>query len=163
MEKLLRSVAASKEKMKLLKIISVVCAYTCAVFFGLQLALHLIEKDYILAVEVAVSAAVGFVFVTVFRHIINAPRPYEIYDFYEEKPKSKPGHSFPSRHTYSAFVIATLAWLIHPAFSVGLAILAVTVAVTRVVTGIHFIRDVLTGAFIGIIAGVAGILCSILI
>ena len=104
-----------------------------------------------------VAAGVPFVLVTLFRHLVNAPRPYEMYDFYQTPPKNKCGKSFPSRHVFSGFVIATLAF----AYSLPLALVmlgfAVILAVSRVLLGIHFIRDVVCGALVGVVSGVIGI------
>ena len=103
-------------------------------------------------------AGIPFILVDVFRRIINAKRPYELYDFYECPPKKREGRSFPSRHAYSAFVIATLAFAFSIPAGIVMACLGLALCVSRVLLGIHFIRDVLCGAAVGIIAGVLGLL-----
>ena len=103
-----------------------------------------------------------FLAVSAVRFLINAPRPYELYDFYEKKPKEKHGKSFPSRHVYSAFVIATLAFVYSIPLGVSLALIGVSLAAARVLLGIHFIRDVLCGALIGTVSGLIGIFFLIL-
>lgn len=109
-------------------------------------------------VALAAVMAVPFVIVTVVRALINAPRPYEILDFYEVKPKSKKGHSFPSRHAASAFVIAAVVVFHSVWFGALLFALGILLCVCRVILGIHFVRDVLAGALIGLISGIAGML-----
>ncbi|MBQ8688970.1 MAG: phosphatase PAP2 family protein [Clostridia bacterium] len=158
MEKLLKDIYGNEKKKLCLKIVGTVAVYLSAVFFGLGLLLLIFEERYVTAAELAVTMSVGYVAVTVVRRLINAPRPYELYDFYEVKPKDKSGQSFPSRHCYCAFAIATLLWVVHPLVTVGLLIASLVIALTRVLLGIHFIRDVVCGALIGIITGVTGIL-----
>ena len=63
-------------------------------------------------------------------------------------PKDKKGQSFPSRHVYSAFIIAftfmNVSAVNHIFLYVGivLALIAMLVAVIRVISGVHFISDV---------------------
>lgn len=160
---LLKAVARDERRMRTLKIISSVSSYTLAAFFGCQLLVHLIDGLYVELIAAAVSASVGFVAVTVMRSRINARRPYEVYEFYETPPRALAGKSFPSRHSYSAFVIATLSWLISPLFFAGLMLIALAIAVCRTLTGIHFLRDVAVGGGIGVLHGAAAIIITYLV
>lgn len=162
MKELMISINSSKRAKMSLKIISHISSLACAFVFCLQVALSAVDKEYITAINVAASAAIGLLAVTVMRKIINAPRPYEVFDFYEIPPREKSGQSFPSRHAYSAFAIATLAWLLHPIISLVLLLFGVCLSLARVLLGIHFVRDVIVGAAIGIISGVLGILIIVL-
>ena len=157
MEALLRKIYENRRKTALLKMLSTVCAYITAAFFGVELLLMMLGKSYITALIAAAAAAVGYGAVTLLRALINAKRPYEVYDFYKIPPKDKMGKSFPSRHCYSAFVIATLSWLFGPLTSIGVSILALIIAACRVLTGIHFLRDVLVGAATGLLFGGVGL------
>jgi membrane-associated phospholipid phosphatase len=100
-----------------------------------------------------ISGAVGYILVTLVRNIIDAPRPYEMYSFYESKPKSKAGRSFPSRHIYCSFATAGLLFAVHPLLFVGMLLFALVMCFCRVLLGIHFIRDAVTGALIGSVSG----------
>jgi membrane-associated phospholipid phosphatase len=113
-------------------------------------------------VSVLASAALPFFAVGFVRMMIDAPRPYELYDFYETKPKERAGRSFPSRHAYSSFVIATIAFLYSVPLGIGLLLIGLALIASRVLLGIHFIRDVVAGAAIGIISGLIGIFFVIL-
>jgi len=139
-------------------IISTVCAWCVAVFFVLQLIIHLIDGEYLTLGVVSGASALGFILVTVVRKLINSKRPYEVYEFYKELPREKKGEGHPSRHCYSAAVIATLGWLVSPFLTLGVGLLAAIIAVTRVVTGVHFVRDVLAGLLLGVLFGGAGLL-----
>ncbi len=102
-------------------------------------------------------SGVPFLMVTALRVMINAPRPYEVYDFYEKLPKNKIGHSFPSRHTFSVFLISTMLVEVSIPLAIVLLVFAFGLAISRVLLGMHFIRDVVTGAVIGVLAGLAAL------
>jgi membrane-associated phospholipid phosphatase len=103
-----------------------------------------------------VVPGVSFGVVTLYRHLRNAPRPYEVLDIVPLLSKETRGHSFPSRHVFSVFILAmTYLWLCPPAGVVFLVI-GVLLALCRVVLGVHFPRDALAGAFIGVLSGILG-------
>ncbi|WP_165253320.1 phosphatase PAP2 family protein [Adlercreutzia sp. ZJ304] len=105
-----------------------------------------------------VVPAIGFVGVSIFRNIVNAPRPYEVNDTAPLIPKNTRGHSFPSRHTFSMFTIACTWMLYQPIVGTALLVLACAMAVIRVVGGVHFPRDVIVGAISAIVVCAAGYL-----
>lgn len=94
--------------------------------------------------------------VTVMRAIINAQRPYEKYDYTPVVNKKTHGKSFPSRHTVCAYIIAMAFLYIQPTIGIIMLAVATMIAVVRVLSGVHFIRDVVSGALIGILVGVLG-------
>ena len=96
------------------------------------------------------------ILVTVVRAIINARRPYEVYDYTPVVHKNTRGKSFPSRHTVSAFIIAMAFLYINVKLGVVMLVIAAIIGAVRVLAGVHFIRDVVSGAFIGVLAGVLG-------
>ena len=102
---------------------------------------------------------VSFALVTVLRKAINAPRPYEVFDASPIIPKDTRGNSFPSRHAFSIFVIAMTFCACCPLAWVGpvMLVAGVLLAVIRVVSGVHFPRDVVVGALLGMLAGFMGL------
>ena len=96
------------------------------------------------------------IFVTVIRVLINAKRPYEVYDYTPAVHKDTKGKSFPSRHTVCAFIIAMAFLYVNFRVGVIMLVIAAIIGVTRVLAGVHFIRDVISGAAIGILIGVLG-------
>ncbi len=63
-------------------------------------------------------------------------------------------HSFPSGHAARAAMLATLAFGLGPLwFTVTMLIWAPLVCLARVMTGLHYVSDVLAGILFGIIAG----------
>ena len=105
----------------------------------------------------AVVPAAAFVVGTALRAAINRPRPYTKYGFVPLFPKDKTGQSMPSRHCFSAAAIAATVWYVLPPLGAVLAVLAVIIAVSRVVTGVHFVSDVLAGLAFGLVFAVAGL------
>lgn len=66
--------------------------------------------------------------------------------------------SFPAGHAATAFAGATLLSYLAPRASPAFVLLAVAIAYSRVYVGVHYPSDVLAGAGIGIVVGVAAIL-----
>ncbi|MBY5035549.1 phosphatase PAP2 family protein [Streptococcus gallolyticus] len=97
--------------------------------------------------------AVGFSLLSLVRKLINAPRPYEVYTIQPLIEKTTKGNSMPSRHVFSATIIS-MCFLSHHIGLGGLGLfLSVTLAVCRVLVGVHFPRDVLMGFSLGMLAG----------
>jgi membrane-associated phospholipid phosphatase len=97
-----------------------------------------------------------FLAVTAVRAIINAQRPYEKFGYTPVVHKDTKGKSFPSRHTVSAFIIAMAFLYTNTVIGIVMLVLAAVIGVTRVLAGVHFIRDVISGAAIGVLIGFLG-------
>ncbi len=105
-----------------------------------------------------VVPAVVFLAGSVLRAVINAPRPYEAPGFVPLVPKSTKGRAFPSRHCLSAGIIAVVGFAVHPTAGAVLTAAAVLICVTRVLAGVHRVRDVLAGVLLGAVCCAAGLL-----
>ena len=90
------------------------------------------------------------------RRALNRPRPYEVYDLPPLLHKETQGKSFPSRHVFSICVIGTSLLYILPPLGAALLVLGALLAVARVVSGVHFVRDVVSGAVSGVLSAVIG-------
>ncbi|MBR5635380.1 MAG: phosphatase PAP2 family protein [Pseudobutyrivibrio sp.] len=101
-----------------------------------------------------VIPGVSFVLVSLFRKLLSAPRPYEVYGFTPALKKDTKGKSFPSRHVFSIIMVAITFLQVSPVIAVILFILGAVLAVIRVVGGVHFVKDVIAGAAIAIIIGI---------
>lgn len=97
-----------------------------------------------------------FVSVTILRKFINAPRPYEINEVEPLVKKSKSGESFPSRHVVSAMIISMAGFYMNVWIGISLVLITLIIAVMRVVAGVHYVKDVVAGLLIGIVAGWIG-------
>lgn len=103
---------------------------------------------------------ISFVLLSVGRALINRPRPYEAFEIPPVIPKDTKGNSFPSRHVFSATIIAVTFILMSPWSWLGLIffVISLALAVVRVVSGVHYISDVLAGILVAVMAGMIGYL-----
>lgn len=111
------------------------------------------------AIRFLLVPAVSFALVSVVRAHINAPRPYEGPDAIEPLvAKDTHGKSMPSRHVFSAAIIACAFATVHPTAGAAAIALSIVVAYVRVAGGMHFPRDVvaaLVSAFACALVGFA--------
>ena len=100
----------------------------------------------------------SFIILSVFRYFVNRPRPYEKFELPPVIAKDTKGKSFPSRHVFSAMVIAMTFLLASPWSWLGVlfVVVAVLLAIVRVLSGVHYISDVVAGAGFAIVAAVVG-------
>ena len=103
---------------------------------------------------------ISFVLLSVGRAVINRPRPYEAFGIAPVIPKDTKGNSFPSRHVFSATIIAVTFFLMSPWSWLGMIFwtLSIALAVVRVVSGVHYISDVVAGIVVAVLAGIIGYL-----
>lgn len=94
-----------------------------------------------------------FVFISIIRKIINKPRPYTVLNIEPLVAKDKVGESFPSRHVLSVSIIAVACFYINIWLGIILTILTILIGIIRVLSGVHFIKDVIFGALISYIVG----------
>jgi membrane-associated phospholipid phosphatase len=141
-------------KNKIIGINKILTGFVFAIYPLYIITLYL-NRDPFIVRAIAVPA-VSFVAVTVFRWIYNAPRPYEKFGIPPVLDKDTRGKSFPSRHVFSAFMIATTIFYEHKGPGIILGLIGVFIAVIRVLGGVHERRDVIVGAIVGIAAGVIG-------
>jgi len=77
----------------------------------------------------------------------EAPHPL----FLDLKPPDP--FSFPSGHSMNAFAVCTVLALQFPAVAPPLALLAASIAASRVVLGMHYVSDVIVGSTMGALLG----------
>ena len=161
-EKTLYSIYKDKSLYELLKVVSHAIV-VCTVYSFLVRLVTMIESEPFRVLSLIVITGAPFVIVSLLRLVINFPRPYDVLEFYETPPKKKSGRSFPSRHVFSVFVIAVALMPMNAFTGCLLLLLGVVLAVVRVLLGLHYIRDVVAGALIGIASGAIGLLVDFLI
>lgn len=116
------------------------------------------DQMFTLLLQSTLVPFVGFVTLTIFRAAVNRPRPYETFGMEPVIPKDTKGKSFPSRHVFSAMMIAfTYLFLVEP-IGPGILLLlaAILIAVIRIMSGVHYISDVLVGAAWAVASAVLG-------
>ena len=148
-EALMQKVNQSPRLITLLNILCYLCTVASVFTFGYMLV-YFVLRSWVMVAEYCAALGLAFVIVSLVRKLINAPRPYQVYDFFTDPPREKKGNSFPSRHAFSAFAIGTLCLFINPVFGIITLVLGLVMCFCRVALGIHFVRDLLCGALIGV-------------
>lgn len=123
--------------------------------FFMLLVMLAIQKDERM-IRVVLVTGISFILVSIVRHFVNAPRPYTLYDFDSIVKKNKAGESMPSRHVFSTFVIGMAFFYTYPVIGIIIFADGILMCFGRVVAGVHFPKDVIVGAIIGILSGVIG-------
>jgi len=101
---------------------------------------------------VATGTATALLGIIVFLRIKKAtgrrrPCEYEPHCWAKLLPPDQ--FSFPSGHTITAFAVAVSVGSYYPSLLMGLLFIAVSVAASRILLGMHFLSDVIAGAAIG--------------
>jgi undecaprenyl-diphosphatase len=110
------------------------------------------------AVGAAGSAAlIGVLVFKAIKKISQRPRPCQFEPHCWSKVLPPDQFSFPSGHTMTAFSVALVVSYFYPSLEAPLYFLAVSIAVSRIVLGMHFLSDVLAGVVLGVALGCASI------
>src|SRR6266550_4532316 len=110
------------------------------------------------AVGAAGAAAVLGIFVfKALKRLSQRPRPCQIEPHCWSKVLPPDQFSFPSGHTMTACSIALVISYFYPSLEFALVFLALNIAVSRIVLGMHFLSDVLAGIVLGVALGCAAI------
>lgn len=128
---------------------SLFCPWMIAIFYALFLLKIVIEYPsgiYLLFIK----PCVVLICTSLLRILINRPRPYQKYPITPIDGKLRNGHSFPSIHTSLAVSIALTVLGIGPNMSLLLSVLAVVVTITRLLTGEHYLSDIIASIFIAL-------------
>ncbi len=120
------------------------------------MVLYLLLKGDARLWRVIIVPAVVFLGGTALRAWLNFPRPYEVYHTPSLDNKDRAGQSFPSRHMFSASVLAVCAFWLWPPLGWAMLGIAAILAPLRVLVGVHFIRDVVAGVVLGGLLGWLG-------
>ncbi|HCT64891.1 MAG TPA: phosphatase PAP2 family protein [Lachnospiraceae bacterium] len=113
---------------------------------------YLAMKRDIRILYVGLIPLITFLVVTVTRNLLNLKRPFEELAFKPLLPHSV-GRACPSRHAASSVIITFAVYYICPSLGIFTGILSIIICFTRVLTGVHYPRDVICGASLGIIIG----------
>lgn len=106
----------------------------------------------------AMAVAVILVFIIgnlILKPMIARVRPYEINSTINLLVAKENDYSFPSGHTYFAFCCATVIFMRHKKVGTAFLIFAVFMGLSRLYLYVHFPTDVICGAVLGIIVGIA--------
>ena len=110
----------------------------------LLLGLFCAESDSLIKTLMIPSA--GFLLVSGLRLLVNRPRPYERFGLSPVIQKDTKGRSFPSRHVFSAAIIAAAFFVQQEPWLIGtgaaLFVCALVLGALRVIAGVHYVSDV---------------------
>ncbi|HET8965606.1 MAG TPA: phosphatase PAP2 family protein [Candidatus Acidoferrum sp.] len=110
------------------------------------------------AVGAAGSAALAGVGVfKILKRVSHRPRPCQIEPHCWSRVLPPDKFSFPSGHTMTAFSIALVLSYFYRGVELPLYFMAASIAISRVVLGMHFLSDVLAGAILGVGLGCASL------
>lgn len=110
------------------------------------------------AVGAAGSAAlIGILVFKALKRLSQRPRPCQVEPHCWSKVLPPDRFSFPSGHTMTAFSIALVVSYFYPSLEGPLFFLAVSISLSRIVLGMHFLSDVLAGMLLGVALGCGSI------
>jgi len=129
---------------------------TDGIFLSYPLFLFfLLMKQSPLLLKSVMVPGITFCLITLLRNAFDFPRPYEKHEIEPVLKPHKKGHSFPSRHVFSATIIAFTFMCYNFWLGLGYFIAAVLLAILRVIGGVHYPRDVIVALVLGIFAGIS--------
>jgi len=130
----------------------------CAAVYLLSLVYLMLMRDVRL-IRALVVPAVCFFLVTLLRPAIGRTRPYDRFQAEPVGPyRSGKGKSMPSRHAASAAAIAfaVIHLFPHPAVALAMSLLTLLIAALRVLSGQHYISDVLAAVLFSAVISLIG-------
>ena len=129
------------------------------IWYALMMALPLIYGQQALrpAVVMALTGALGVAVYKLLKRAFVRERPFIAHATIDPAMPPLDRYSFPSGHTLHAVSFALQASVHFPQLAWVLVPLALTIAASRVVLGLHYPTDVLAGAILGASLGALGL------
>ena len=132
---------------------------TGMLFIALGVLMLLFKPTRRAGLSALCAMLIGFIVVNLtIKPLVSRPRPWlAIEDFVSLVPEHDP-NSFPSGHTNAAFAFALAVWACAPKkwMKAAAVAMAAVMGLSRLYVGVHFPSDVLAGAAIGSLCGLAG-------
>jgi undecaprenyl-diphosphatase len=120
---------------------------------GLVVAMGGGSERYRALLAAALAAGVGIALFLKLKRTFGRKRPCALEPHCWATLLPPDQFSFPSGHTITAFAVALSLGAFYPAMFAGLFFCAVSVALSRILLGMHFLSDVIAGALLGTILG----------
>ena len=124
---------------------------------GIILLVYGGPKRYSAVGAAGAAATAGIFLFKALKHLSQRSHPCQLEPHCWSKVLPPDKFSFPSGHTMTAFSIALVVSYFYPPLEATLFILALSIAVSRIVLGMHFLSDVLAGVVLGVALGCASI------
>ncbi len=132
-------------------------------FAALLVAVSYLLGDQRFASDMVLGSLTLWLLVTVIKALTDRARPFNLLRETRVIGWREAGLSFPSGHTTQTFFMMTLAishFQLSLIVALGLYIIAALVGFTRVYLGVHYPRDVIAGAILGLVWGGLGVLVA---
>ena len=128
------------------------------VWYALMLALPLLYgvRGFQVALIMLATGAAGLLVYKILKRTFVRERPFIRHAGISLAQAPLDRYSFPSGHTLHAVAFTWQACAAFPELSFVLVPLALAIAASRVVLGLHYPTDVLVGALLGVISGSSG-------
>ncbi|MBI5084163.1 MAG: phosphatase PAP2 family protein [Acidobacteria bacterium] len=126
-------------------------------WYALALAVMLFggERRWAAVGAACLASGSGIVIFVWLKRLIRRPRPCALEPHCWARLLPPDQFSFPSGHTITAFAVAVPVSIVYPGLFAGLLCCALSVAVSRILLGMHFLSDVVAGALTGTLLGYA--------
>jgi undecaprenyl-diphosphatase len=115
------------------------------------------SRGYVAFGAACAAAIFGILVFKLLKHLSHRPRPCQFQPHCWARVLPPDQFSFPSGHTMTAFSIALVVSYFYPGLEWPLYFLAISIGVSRIVLGMHFLSDVLAGAVLGSALGIASV------
>lgn len=99
------------------------------------------------------AAAAGILLFRALKRTSRRKRPCEVEPHCWASILPPDKYSFPSGHSITAFAIAISIGFFYPQLQLCLLFIALLIAASRIILGMHFLSDVLAGSAIGVVLG----------
>ncbi len=116
---------------------------------GLVILLFGGANRYAATASAALAAGLGIVLFLWLKRLAGRRRPCHIEPHCWARLLPPDQFSFPSGHSITAFAVATSLSLFYPGLMLGLLFCAASIAVSRILLGMHFLSDVVVGSLLG--------------
>ena len=116
---------------------------------GLAILLFGGEERFAAAGAAGAASGIGIVVFLWLKRLTGRRRPCQIQPHRWAKLLPPDQFSFPSGHSITAFAVATPLGLFYPPLMLGLMVCAISVAISRILLGMHFLSDVVVGSLLG--------------
>lgn len=128
-------------------------------WYAMALAVFLFggEQRFAAIGTAALAAGVGILLFISLKRVTGRRRPCAIEPHCWATLLPPDQFSFPSGHTITAFAVTASVVHYYPGLLPGLAFCALSIAISRILLGMHFLSDVVAGALIGWSLGYAAI------
>lgn len=129
--------------------------YNGIIWIALAVILLFFRKTRPLALSIAISLSLGFIFGNlIIKNLVARIRPYEYRNEITLLVAKLKDYSFPSGHTLAAFEAATCVFIRYKKLGILALAFAAVIAFTRLYLYVHFLSDVLAGAILGVIIAI---------